>query len=92
MCAISLLDDCFGTGMNNIMFTTDDQDNDKWPGNCADKYKSGWWHKACHYAYPNGVYLAGNNSIFAVGIVYIPWMGHYYSLKSTQLMVRKISN
>lgn len=75
-----------------MKFTTKDQDNDESSKNCAKEFQSGWWHNACHCANPNGLYLAGNNSVYAVGIVYIPWMGHYYSLKSTQLMVRKISN
>lgn len=93
MCAISLVDDCFGASINNMMFTTKDQDNDKLlQGNCAELYPSGWWHNRCHCANPNGVYLAGNTSIFAVGIVYEPWRGQYYSLKSTRLMVRRISN
>uniref|UniRef100_A0A8W8LQ20 Fibrinogen C-terminal domain-containing protein n=1 Tax=Magallana gigas TaxID=29159 RepID=A0A8W8LQ20_MAGGI len=82
-----IVDDCFGASINNMMFTTKDQDNDKWLlGNCAEEYQSGWWHNRCHCANPNGVYLAGNTSIFAVGIVYQPWRGYYYSLKSTQLM------
>lgn len=93
MCAISLVDDCFDASINDMMFTTNDQDNDKWlQGNCAEVYLSGWWHNACHCANPNGVYLAENTPIFAVGIVYEPWRGQYYSLKSTQLMVRRISN
>lgn len=74
-----------------MMFSTKNQDNDESWANCAEVYQSGWWHNACNCANPNGVYLSGNNSIYAVGIVYQPWMGHYY-LKSTQLMVRKISN
>uniref|UniRef100_K1Q9A0 Ficolin-1 n=1 Tax=Magallana gigas TaxID=29159 RepID=K1Q9A0_MAGGI len=84
--------DCFGASINNMMFSTKDQDNDAWPRNCAEEFQSGWWHNACHCANPNGVYLAGNTSIYAVGIVYQPWRGYYYSLKSTQLMVRRISN
>lgn len=94
MCAIFLVDDCFGTvrGINNMMFSTKDQDNDKWSDNCAEVYQSGWWHNECHCANPNGVYLAGNNSISAVGIVYEPRRGDFYSLKSTHLMVRRISN
>lgn len=92
MCAIFLVDDCFGRakGINNMMFSTKDQDHDVWPDNCAEVYQSGWWHNECHCANPNGVYLAGSNSKQAVGITYEPWRSNYYSLKSTQLMVRRI--
>lgn len=73
------------------MFSTKDQENDESSDNCAELYQSGWWHNACHCANPNGLYLAGNNSVYAVGIVYQPSTGYYYSMKSIKLMVRRIS-
>lgn len=75
-----------------MMFSTKDQDHDEWSNNCAEVYQSGWWHNECHCANPNGVYLAGINSKQAVGITYEPWRRNSYSnsLKSTQLMVRRI--
>jgi len=30
-----------------MMFSTPDQDNDAWTGNCAQQLKSGWWFNAC---------------------------------------------
>ena len=33
---------------NGMKFSTPDNDNDKNGGNCAAKYKSGWWHSNCH--------------------------------------------
>ena len=35
-----------------MKFSTPDNDNDNdksSDGNCADKYKSGWWYNDCHY-------------------------------------------
>ncbi|XP_062607473.1 ficolin-2-like [Saccostrea cucullata] len=86
--------DCFLTGvpaahLNNMKFSTKDQDNDLYAQNCATLFKSGWWHNACHCSNPNGLYLAGNTTIFAEGVVYKPWRTHYYSLKSMRLMVKR---
>ncbi|XP_062574227.1 ficolin-1-like [Saccostrea cucullata] len=88
------VDDCFLTGvpaahLNNMKFSTKDQDNDLYSLNCAIKFKSGWWHNACHCSNPNGLYLAGNTTIFAEGVVYAPWRTYYYSLKSMRLMVKR---
>ena len=32
---------------NGMKFTTSDNDNDKHGGNCAVKYKDGWWFNTC---------------------------------------------
>lgn len=29
-------------------FTTYDQDNDKYPKNCAETHKGAWWYRACY--------------------------------------------
>ncbi|XP_061170841.1 angiopoietin-2-like [Saccostrea echinata] len=84
--------DCFTATTNpiqNMKFSTKDQDNDVDGNNCATLYKSGWWHNKCHCSNPNGLYLAGDTTIFAEGITYNPWLTHYYSLKTIQLMVRR---
>ncbi|XP_048749148.2 ficolin-2-like [Ostrea edulis] len=84
--------DCFTSrhSINNMKFTTKDQDNDANSGNCAVQFQSGWWHNSCHCSNPNGLYLAGETSIFADGITYDPWLTQYYSLKTIQLMVRRV--
>ena len=33
---------------NGMKFSTPDNDNDKWSGNCAANYKSGWWYYSCY--------------------------------------------
>ena len=33
--------------LNEMKFTTPDNDNDKWSKNCAVRYKSGWWYNKC---------------------------------------------
>ncbi|XP_063591423.1 ficolin-1-like [Penaeus indicus] len=52
------------------------------------RYYSGWWFAACHRSSLNGEYLGGSHSLYARGIVWYNWHGHYYSLKSTTLMIR----
>ena len=34
---------------SGLMFTTYDQDNDQYSGNCALNYMGGWWMNACYY-------------------------------------------
>jgi ficolin len=74
-----------------MKFSTKDEDNDHHDYNCAERFKSGWWHNDCHCSNPNGLYLEGNTNIFAEGITYREWRGNYYSFKTTQLMVRKVT-
>lgn len=90
-----ILADCFtsGLGINEIMFTTKDQDNDaRSNGNCAIDFSSGWWHKNCHCSNPNGLYLAGHTNLYGKGIIYTFWLKEYYSLKSIRLMVKKVQD
>uniref|UniRef100_K1QI12 Ficolin-2 n=1 Tax=Magallana gigas TaxID=29159 RepID=K1QI12_MAGGI len=85
--------DCLSSprGINTLMFTTKDQDNDlRSTGNCAVDYKGGWWYENCHCTNPNGLYLAGNTTLYGEGITYFHWLTNYYSLKTIRLMVRRV--
>jgi len=38
-----------GIYYNRMMFSTPDNNNDKWSGNCATYHKSGWWYHDCRF-------------------------------------------
>ena len=83
---------CFsgGNGLkNNQRFTTKDRDQDTSnESNCAVLYHGAGWFTSCHSANLNGKYLSGTTTEFATGMVWKPWRGHYYSLKTSQMMFR----
>ncbi|KAK3108569.1 hypothetical protein FSP39_010857 [Pinctada imbricata] len=76
-----------GQALSSTRFSTKDRD----PTNCANSYKGGWWYVSCHCTNPNGLYLSGefDESLYAQGMVYAPWMGAYYSLKTFTMMIRR---
>lgn len=74
---------------HNQKFSTYDNDQDlSEEGNCADRFKSGWWHKHCHQSSLNGLYLHGETDQFATGIIWKPFRGYYYALKATSMKFR----
>lgn len=72
---------------NNMTFSTPDQDNDGYSGNCANYYRSGWWFDSCYYANPNGQYTDSEKNGTKY-IVWHHWENSYMSLKAIQLMIR----
>ena len=51
--------DKFFTSHNGMQFSTWDNDNDKFDGNCAEQDGSGWWMNKCHAGHLNGNYYQG---------------------------------
>lgn len=51
--------DKFFTSHNGMQFSTWDNDNDKFDGNCAEQDGSGWWMNKCHAGHLNGQYYQG---------------------------------
>ena len=75
---------------NESKFTTRDQDNDANGGaNCAQLYKGAWWYNNCHHSNLNGLYHGGSHSSYADGVNWGRWRGHEYSLKFTEMKLRK---
>lgn len=76
---------------NGNLFSTVDQDNDKGPASCAQKYHSGWWHGACHRSSLNGLYLTGRDTDpnhYAAGITWYSWKGYQYFLTKSEMKIR----
>ncbi|XP_014876972.1 fibrinogen-like protein 1 [Poecilia latipinna] len=77
-----------------MKFSTYDQDNDNYKGNCAQEDKGGWWFNKCHSAnlngvyYPNGHYSASTDD----GVVWYPWRGWWYSLKTSIMKLRPVDH
>ena len=71
---------------NNMEFTTHDNDNDEWGGNCAaDRGNAGNWWGWCGNQNMNGVYGQEDDT----GPDFMTWGGYYVSsLKTMKLMIR----
>ena len=73
------------------MFTTYDQDHDKWNGsNCAVTFRGGWWFNQCRWVNLNGEYLTGGVSN-AKGITWNnakPGGPVYYSFKLVEMKLK----
>ncbi|XP_063792067.1 ficolin-1-like [Pseudophryne corroboree] len=75
---------------NGMKFSTTDQDNDVFSGNCAQQYKGAWWYNNCHNANLNGLYLPGKNTTYAVGINWYSGMGYNYSYRQSEMKIRPL--
>ena len=72
---------------NGYKFTTKDNDNDSYGGNCAVNFIGAWWYNDCHYSNLNGHY--GNDG-YSKGINWYTWKGYSYSLPFTEMKVRAV--
>ena len=71
-------------GTNGMKFTTRDSDNDNSPNeNCAVTHRAAWWYNWCYYANLNGIYGSAGT------IIWYHWKGWLYSLKFTEMKVRR---
>ncbi|XP_033111072.1 ficolin-2-like, partial [Anneissia japonica] len=77
-------------GHRNLQFSTSDRDHDTYGSSCAVAYKGAWWYSSCHSSNLNGLYLKGETDQYAKGVVWSHWKGHYYSLKTTEMKIRRL--
>ena len=78
------------TSHNGHPFSTRDRDNDAHSKHCAVSFKGAWWYYYCHESNLNGLYLSGSHSSFADGVNWYRWKGHRYSLKISEMKVRRV--
>ena len=72
------------TGQHNgQFFSTLDRDNDKYPGNCANKVGAGggWWYNACYHVSVTANYYKESEHAQMTGITWLCLLGYYYSYK-----------
>ncbi|XP_059142267.1 angiopoietin-2-like [Physella acuta] len=67
-------------------FTTIDRDNDVYDGNCALRYKGGWWYDACHSVNINGVW---GHLDYGMGLNWVGITGYYDTLSFVEMKIRK---
>ena len=70
-------------------FSTKDNDNDQYSGNCAHSSfgKAGWWYKQCYYSNLNGLYDHQGTG----GIIWKTLKGFSYSLPFTEMKFRRVN-
>ena len=71
------------------MFTTKDKDNDNANSSCAEFVHGAWWYDACNDSNLNGFYHTENPTSDKTGITWGGWKGHFHSLKSTTMKIRR---
>ena len=75
---------------NMMKFTTKDKDNDtEGSTNCARHLSGAWWFKTCYRAHLNAPYAHSSKVHQWKGIVWNTFKGDRYSLKFTEMKVRR---
>ncbi|XP_048742418.2 ryncolin-1-like [Ostrea edulis] len=74
---------------NGMKYSTKDQDNDTYGGNCATSHKGAWWYYRCYDSNLNGQYA--NSAV--VNTQYLNWHkfgNRHEALKRTYMMIRPL--
>lgn len=74
---------------NGRSFKTKDRDDHH---KCAQKLVGAWWYGNCSYSNLNGEYLRGkisSDKYSERGVAWIHWKSSRYSLKKSEMMIRK---
>ena len=79
---------------NGMMFSTNDQDNDKCSCNCSNKYgNGGWWFYSCFGAHLNSKYCTpSENCERCHNINWQSFRNCTHSLKRTEMKIRRKNN
>ena len=79
-------------GHNGRQFSTRDRDHDRSASrNCAIIFSGAWWYNNCHFSNLNGLYHGGEHpDSFANGVNWATWREYYYSLKFTEMKLRRV--
>ena len=77
-------------GHNMMKFSTKDKDHDTHGTlHCAKAAKGGWWFSRCYSSHMTGLFVPGGSTKAWVGIIWFDWKGSEYSLKFTEMKVRR---
>ncbi|KAJ8315164.1 hypothetical protein KUTeg_007314 [Tegillarca granosa] len=71
------------TGNAEYRFATYDHDFNE----CSFPFSGAWWFNSCHNANLNGLY---GDTRFGKGLNWKQWHGFYYSLKTTEIKIRRM--
>lgn len=88
----------YGNGLDQLLnqngakFSTFDNDNDQYNGNCADRYHGGFWYNSCAAANLNGrFYPCGAWFSVSDGMFWFPYANDNTPAKHVELKFRPVS-